>query len=174
MEAKAYTQVYFILQMLSVEDKKKIPENLIIGIKNKMDKNYHFDIEEDNETELLEDTEKLLSVIYTDYLATKEERNIIKNIELKYINEREIQKQKKYSGDVFEEKRKRLEHENNFNTNLLFNQKKENPKKRNDILVEGNLKDLTNYSSNKESTITIYKNKWYHKLFDFIRGIFII
>ena len=94
MEAKAYTQAYCVLQMLSEEDKKKIPEKLIEAIKNKMDSEYQFEVdtEDEEEPKLLVDTEKILSVVYTDYLATDEEKKVIKNKEMKYMLEKEKEK----------------------------------------------------------------------------------
>ena len=66
-----------------------------------MDTNYEFYIDDDiGDVELLEDTEKILSVLYTDFLVTDEERDIIKkkekilqeraNTEASYINIKEI------------------------------------------------------------------------------------
>lgn len=108
MEAKAYTQAYCVLQMLSEEDKKKIPEKLIEAIRNKMDNEYQFEVdtEDEEEPKLLVDTEKILSVVYTDYLATDEEKNVIKNKEMKYMLEKEKEKQEKYPTDVFQTRAK--------------------------------------------------------------------
>lgn len=104
METKAYTQAYCVLQMLSEEDKKKIPEKLIKAIRNRMDDEYQFEVdtEDKGEPELLVDTEKILSVIYTDYLATDEEKKAIKNKEIKYMLEKEKEKQEKYPADIFQ------------------------------------------------------------------------
>lgn len=108
MEAKAYTQAYCVLQMLSEEDKKKIPEKLIEAIKNKMDSECQFEVdtEDEEEPKLLVDTEKILSVVYTDYLATDEEKKVIKNKEMKYMLEKEKEKQEKYPTDVFQARAK--------------------------------------------------------------------
>ena len=108
MEAKAYTQAYCVLQMLSEEDKKKIPEKLIEAIKNKMDSEYQFEVdtEDEEEPKLLVDTEKILSVVYTDYLATDDEKKVIKNKEMKYMLEKEKEKQEKYPTDVFQARAK--------------------------------------------------------------------
>lgn len=104
MEAKAYTQAYCVLQMLSEEEKKKIPEKLIEAIRNRMDDEYQFEVdtEDEGESELLVDTEKILSVVYTDYLATDEEKKAIKNKEIKYMLEKEKKKQEKYPTEVFQ------------------------------------------------------------------------
>lgn len=86
---KAYTEVYEIIKHMPKYMKEKIPKNLIQSIEENMDKNYKVDVEDLEECELLEDTEKLLSVIYTDYLATEEEYQAIKAKERAYRWERE-------------------------------------------------------------------------------------
>ena len=80
VDAKAYTEVYYIINEMSEELRSLIPEKLIQNIKAKMDTGYEFNIEDEDieNLELLEDTEKILSVLYTDYLATEEERQVIK------------------------------------------------------------------------------------------------
>ena len=83
LSKKAYTEAYFIINEMSEEMRSKIPDKIIKNIENRMDKTYEFYIEEEDiETaELLEDTEKILSVLYTDYLSTPEEREVILNKE---------------------------------------------------------------------------------------------
>lgn len=82
LDKKAYTEVFYIINEMSEELRSKIPSEIIKNIENKMDRNYKFNIEDDIENaELLEDTEKILSVLYTDYFATDEEREVIKNKE---------------------------------------------------------------------------------------------
>lgn len=104
MESRAYTQAYVIIDNLSEELKKKIPQKIINAIKSKMDSSYQFNIEDEDieNIELLEDTEKLLSVIYTDYLATEEERKIIKGKERIIFLKEEAKKKEKYSTDIFQ------------------------------------------------------------------------
>ena len=83
IEAKAYTEAYYIIKKLPNELIEKIPLKVLEAIKQNMDKNYDFKVENDNfeNVELMDDTEKILSVIYTDYLASDEERKIILNKE---------------------------------------------------------------------------------------------
>lgn len=82
LDKKAYTEVFYIINEMSEELRSKIPSEIIKNIENKMDRNYDFNIEDDIENaELLEDTEKILSVLYSDYFATNEERELIKNKE---------------------------------------------------------------------------------------------
>ncbi len=72
MESRAYTEANYIINEMSEEMKNKIPAKILKNIENRMDKTYKFYIENDDfeNVELLEDTEKILSVIYTDYLAS--------------------------------------------------------------------------------------------------------
>jgi len=76
LSRKAYAESYYIINEMSDELKSKIPSHIIKNIQNKMDKNYKM-----NADNLLPDTEKILSVLYTDYIASDEERKIIKNKE---------------------------------------------------------------------------------------------
>lgn len=103
MDKRAYTQAYRMIEILPEKEKKKIPDNLIMGIKNNMDESYEFEIDDENldDIELLDDTEKILSVIYTDYLATDEEKKIIKNKEMAILREKEKQKKIKYSNSYY-------------------------------------------------------------------------
>lgn len=104
MESKAYTQAYVIIDNLNEDLKKKIPAKVINAIKSKMDSSYEFNITDEDieDIELLEDTEKLLSVIYTDYLANEEERKVIKGKEKIVLLREETKRKEKYSTDVFQ------------------------------------------------------------------------
>ena len=81
LNPKAYSQVSYILNNISSELKNKIPREIISLIEKKKDTTYKINIDNIEDLELLEDTEKILSVIYTDFIATEEERKIIKNKE---------------------------------------------------------------------------------------------
>lgn len=106
MESRAYTQAYYIIDSLSEELKSKIPQRILKAIESQMDKTYEFYVDDDDleNIKLLEDTEKILSVIYTDYLATDEERKIIKNKERLCLAEEENNKSQMYSSDIFKQK----------------------------------------------------------------------
>ena len=82
MDSRAYTEVNCIINKMPEEMKNKIPVDIIKNIQEKMDKTYEFFIEDIETDELLEDTEKILSVLYADYLATEEERKIIRQNEI--------------------------------------------------------------------------------------------
>ena len=79
LDKRAYTEAFYIINEMSYELRSKIPNEIIKKIESKMDTDYEFYIESDiDDAELLEDTEKILSVLYTDYIATDEEREILK------------------------------------------------------------------------------------------------
>lgn len=81
LNPKAYTQVSYIINNMSSELKNRIPKEIISMIEKRKDSSYNIDVENIEDLDLLEDTEKILSVIYTDYIATAEEKEIIKNKE---------------------------------------------------------------------------------------------
>ena len=151
MEAKAYTQAYCVLQMLSEEEKKKIPEKLIEAIRNRMDDEYQFEVdtEDEGEPELLVDTEKILSVVYTDYLATDEEKKAIKNKEIKYMLEKEKKKQEKYPIEAFQAEAK-VETENMAEEEVPSNHEEE---------AESNSDGLSEEEEIEESVDTLINNE---------------
>ena len=101
IDKKAYTEVYYIISQLSDEMRAKIP----VEIQNKIEMNIDYDyiaLLKDNDVEdinLLEDTEKILSVLYTDYLSTPEERKIILEKEKLLKMKNEIKKKRKYTSE---------------------------------------------------------------------------
>lgn len=106
IDKRAYTQVYWFINEMSDELKCKIPDKIIQNIRNRMDKEYEFEIDGNIEDiELMKDAEKILSVLYTDYIATEEERKIIKNKE-KLIKENKESIKKIEIKEVFQEIRK--------------------------------------------------------------------
>ncbi len=76
-DKRALAEAYNILIMLDREKFEKIPANVINEIHDNMDLSYDVELEKIEDGEILEDTEKILSVIYTDYLATPEEKEIV-------------------------------------------------------------------------------------------------
>lgn len=119
LNPKAYTEVFYIINEMSEEMKNKIPEKILKNIENRMDKNYEFLIEDIENIELLDDTEKILSVLYTDYFATNEEKEVI-------INKENILKQRKNEKILTEIKMNELfpnniKQEKNKESNLVNN-----------------------------------------------------
>ena len=76
-DKKVYTEVYEIINLMSDEMKNKIPKNLNEKIKNSRDESYKISFEQIENDEISEDAKKILSVIYTDYFASEEEKQII-------------------------------------------------------------------------------------------------
>ena len=107
LSSKAYTEAYYLISSLSEELRNKIPEKILKNIQNRMDKKYDFNIKfEDYENvKLLEDTEKILSVIYTDYLATEEEREIILNKEKIIAQRNQMNLREIEINEIFREKK---------------------------------------------------------------------
>lgn len=90
MDRRAYSEVNYIINNMPEEMKAKIPDDVITNIQNKMDKEYIVSFKDIEYDELLPDTEKLLAVLYADYIATEEERKLIKDTE-KRIKDKKIQ-----------------------------------------------------------------------------------
>lgn len=159
MNRKAYTEVYRFIEMLPEELKRKIPDSLIKGIKNNMDTSYQFEIDDESldDMELLEDTEKILSVIYTDYLASEDEKKIIKNKESSILKEKEQKKKENFATPYY-----------NF-------QKESNNIENIDEKVNNNECDYieTSARTSEEETnqiIKIPKEKWYQKFIRIIKN----
>lgn len=152
IDKKAYTEVYKIIELLPNKLKNKIPNDIILGIKDNIDKKYEFEINEENidNINLLEDTEKILSVLYTDYLATEEERKVIKNKEKMVLIKKEKRKKDSYSDSYYK-----------------FPDKIENDNKNTEIY---NVNKTNNNEANQIMKIT--KEKWYKKLLEIIKKCF--
>ena len=85
LDRRALTEVYNIISALEKSDFDKIPRNIIDAIRCNMDLKYDFSLVKIMNNELLEDTERILSILYTDYLATYDECDVIYKMEnLKY------------------------------------------------------------------------------------------
>lgn len=96
---KALTEVYEILQAYE-DDIDEIPEKYMYVIKDNMDKDYIFFTDDLENIELLEDTKKILTYLYTNFLSTPEERTVLKQIEK--IQYEKAQKQNNINYNVFE------------------------------------------------------------------------
>jgi hypothetical protein len=137
IDSKAYTEVFYILNQMSDNMREKIPTHIMENIKNRMDCNYNFKINENiKNTELLPDTEKMLSVLYIDYFANTSEKSTIKELEKNIYIQNELEKKKKYNyNDIFSENIDRKLSSNSYNilnknTDLIVKVPKENFFKR--------------------------------------------
>lgn len=116
LDTKAYNEVNAIIKIMPREMQEKIPENLRKTIEFNQDKNYKFNIDETNieDIEFLEDTEKILSVLYTDYFASEEERKIILNKEKTLELKKEQDKKQKYSNNLLQKNIKEYKAQNTY------------------------------------------------------------
>ena len=77
---KAYVEVLEILKYIPVEEKKKIPYDIIETLKNKADLNYVFKVDFNlpfEKQNLLNETKSILANFYRDYWATDVQRQQI-------------------------------------------------------------------------------------------------
>lgn len=91
-DRRALSEVYEVIIMLEDKELKKIPTRLIEAIKLNKDNDYEVDFQNIEEGNMLPDTIKILSTLYTYYLASEEEKNVI----FKLINNKKKQYQINY------------------------------------------------------------------------------
>ena len=112
----AYSELNFIISKMSEELRKKIPIEFIEFIENNDNKQYQINAENIKDLELHEDTKRILSVIYTDYITTDEERKIIKNKEEILELKKEEEKKEKFRVDIFENNENNIQQNKNPKT----------------------------------------------------------
>lgn len=105
LNPKAYKEVNEIIKNLPTEMQDKIPKDIRKDIEYNCDKNYSFSIDNLKELKLLKDTEKILSVLYTDYFSTEKERKVIVAKELLIEAQKEKEKQKNYPLDFMKNRK---------------------------------------------------------------------
>lgn len=76
-DANAYKQAYVISNFLIDNGEIVIEQKLLDTLENRMNKDYYFDMNDINECDLLPDTEKILTQIYLECLATTKEKQKI-------------------------------------------------------------------------------------------------
>ena len=97
----ALAQVYEIL--IEYEDGiENIPERIIRFLDDNRNKEYVFDYGDDLENFKLEkDAENLLIYIYTKYLASEEEKNVLENMAKIQYEQKQKEKQEQYKINMF-------------------------------------------------------------------------
>ena len=76
-DRKALKEVYEVLIMLEETELNKIPKNLINTINENKDNEYEVDLNKLREGKIMKDTKKILGALYSYYLSSEEEKNII-------------------------------------------------------------------------------------------------
>lgn len=100
--ACAYKEVIELLKYFSLEDVKKIPEDLLKVFLVNMDKDYRFTVDEEKtfeEQTLLEETKVIFAIIFRDYWATDYQRQRILAKEENDRRKMEEAKAKKYNTE---------------------------------------------------------------------------
>ena len=106
--------------------KNKIPSKTIKAIELAKDKNYKFNYDKSkslNEQTLLPETKSLLSVIYSDYLCSTEERKKWQEYDRFELQKQDEMKAKKYNSSVFENIENDITLNNEKNLQILNNKK---------------------------------------------------
>ena len=114
---QAFSEVYSIINHLDNNLYKKIPDNFIKMIENNRDLKYDVDIDYTkniNEQNLLHETRVILSLIYRDYLCTKEEREKIILKDKKELEQNEQILREKYKIDFEKRNAEKNKKEINF------------------------------------------------------------
>ena len=134
-----------VLNHLSKEDLKKIPEDILKGIRKKKDRDYIWKYDETKqlkEQQLNRRTIAMLSYLNMEYLLNDEQKKFMKKIH--DLNEQKIERDKKEK----------------YNIDNLFDNSKYNTK-------------INSFQTSSNNAIILVKEKtWYSKLFKFIKNFF--
>lgn len=144
---KAFVELNEIINHLNTNLKNKIPKKTLEAINNAKDKNYQFKYDNTqslSKQKLLPETISLLSIIYSDYLCSEEEKKKWDEYDKFELQKLEEIKQQKY------------------NTNNLFQQQR-------NVTSNVNIADLNN---NKLQVISSEKQSFWSKIKRFIMKIF--
>lgn len=139
---QAFTEVYDVINHMEIEMQEKIPQKFINLIKENRDLDYKLNInyKEDIKKQLLKESKVILSLIYRDFLCSKEKKEKLLQLDLEEIRREEKILSEKYEID-FEKRKKET-----------FKENKEEQKAKLPIKVE--------------------KEKWYKKIFKFLKRLF--
>ncbi len=141
---QAFTEVYDVINHMEIEMQEKIPKNFINLIKENRDLDYKLKInyKEDIKKQLLKESKIILSLIYRDYLCSKEKKEKLLQLDLEEIRREEKILSEKYEIDF--EKRKKEK------TEKVINKVEE---------------------QNEKLPIKVEKEKWYKKIFKFFKKV---
>lgn len=117
---QALFEVYVILENTDEDIKNKIPKKFTDFIKENMDVNHKFVLQQGKELvnqDLLLETKQILALIYRDYICTQEERKKLLLQEKEKRIKKENQNRKKYNVDF--EKAKNNKENKNIETSLV-------------------------------------------------------
>ena len=146
---QAFSEVYDVINHMEKKMQEKIPKNFMNLIKDNRDLSYDFKIDYtgDIKKQLLKESKIILSLIYRDYLCSKEKREELLSLDLEEIRREEKILQEKYQIDFESRKKEKTQSEES-------KEKEQEEKQKENLPVE------------------VEKEKWYMKIFNFIKKIF--
>ena len=103
--SKACVEALEVITKLPKEDYSKIDNSFIEVLQKNKDKNYSFELNPDKSMEeqnILKETKNILAYVFLNYLATKEEKEIVTKKLQKDVMQAEMKKREKYPTNVFE------------------------------------------------------------------------
>ena len=123
---KAYKEVIEILKYVPEIDYNKIPKYLIEKFEKDAEKDYNYNVtefEDFDQQPMLKETKAILAVIFRDYWATEEQREIIRSNEKFDIRKNEEAKRNEYNpDDIFAKRREKdnIEEKSDNNNSLVI------------------------------------------------------
>jgi len=105
----AFTEVYTILEYLEEDEYEKIPPEILNAISLNRNTEYYYEIDEELELknqQMLPETKAILFNLFRDYLETPEQKEKIVKMQKEERKRIELNKQEKYSKDLFTNRNK--------------------------------------------------------------------
>lgn len=142
---QAFTQVYDVINHMEIEMQEKIPKKFIDLIRENRDLDYKLNInyKEDIKKQLLKESKVILSLIYRDFLCSKEKKEKLLQLDLEEIRREEKILSEKYEIDL---------------------EKREKEK------IEKNIEKIK--EQDEKLPIKVEKEKWYKKIFEILKKMF--
>ena len=142
---QAFTQVYDVINHMEIEMQEKIPKKFIDLIRENRDLDYKLNInyKEDIKKQLLKESKVILSLIYRDFLCSKEKKEKLLQLDLEEIRREEKILSEKYEIDL---------------------EKREKEK------IEKNIEKIK--EQDEKLPIKVEKEKWYKKISEFLKRLF--
>ena len=122
IDAKAYSELFEIINLLDESEKNKIPTKIYENIKNQKSKEYinqYNTLDDINENNIEEKTAILLTSLYLDYIANEEEKKEVEDV----LKENEKQLSEKYSTENMFKNRNKEENTQKINTMVTIKKK---------------------------------------------------
>lgn len=100
--SKSYTEVLEIISHFSEEEYSKIPSEKIKFYEDNKDKNYNYKINPEidlQEQYISKEAEALLVILFRDYFATQEQKDVLDNLLKQNQEKTDKEKNEKYNSD---------------------------------------------------------------------------